>query len=169
MPEFGVLFSLNASVLSPDNEGWWRVFKNGKFKFQTEDGKTIFNFGDSGDDSEQADAQQAYDDAKKADKDAKKQQKREMTEQEILKAREERYENGKSELMTTIMDYGETLNGLRDDQWVGIATFFDDDDIFGGSQGETVVMKAKMADLRAHGSGRISDAEMKNRVVVDEY
>jgi hypothetical protein len=182
LPEFGVLFTLDASILSPDNEGWWKNFDFSKFRVETKDGTTVLHLNDNDADNDSdtdiadKDAQQADKDAQKAVKDAqkaandanKKLEKRELTRKEILKARQERYENGKAELVTALLDYGETLNGLRDDQWVGVAAYFDDD-MFGEPSADTVVLKAKMADLRAHGAGRISDQEAQNRVVIEEY
>ena len=160
LPEFGVLFTLEAQILTPDRGEWWKDW-NKKFKVETDKhGNTIVHLNDDDDEDNDSDK------ADKADKDAKK---RELTKKELMKDREERYENGKKEIRTALMEYGYTLTGLREDQWVGIAAYIDDDDMFGDNEGETVLMRAKVSDLRAHDAGKLSDDQMASRVSVEEY
>ena len=160
LPEFGVLFTLEAQILTPDRGEWWKDFKGwGKnIKIQSDEhgNYTVVHLDDDDDD-----------DSDKADKDKK--EKRELTRKELLKDREQRYENAKKELKDVLMDYGYTLTGLRDDQWVGIAAYIDDDDIFGEDEAETVLLRAKMGDLRAHEAGKVSDDQMAQRISIEEY
>ena len=155
VPEFGVIFTLEAGILGPDHGEWWKnVDWSKKFKINTKDGTTIVSFNNDDDDEDKED---------KKDK-----EEREMTRKELMKDRQERYERSKTELKLTLVDYGETLTGLRDDQWVGIAAFFDND-YFDERSTDTVIIKAKMSDLRAHSAGTVSDQQMASRVTIEEY
>jgi hypothetical protein len=157
LPEFGVLFTLDAQILSPDRGEWWKNMGKA-FKVETDKhGNTVVHLNNDDDD----------DDSDKADKSSK--EKHELTKKEILKDREERYENGKKEIRDALMEYGYTLTGLREDQWVGIVAYIDDDDMFGDNEGETVLMRAKVSDLRAHDAGKLSDDAMVSRVSMEEY
>ena len=154
VPEFGVIFTMEASILSPDHGDWWKnVDWAKKFKIHTKDGATVVQFDDD-------------DDEDKEDK--KDKEEREMSRKELMKDRQERYERSKTELRLTLVDYGETLTGLRDDQWVGIAAFFDND-YFDERSTDTVIIKAKMSDLRAHSAGSVNDQQMASRVTIEEY
>ena len=167
LPEFGVLFTFDASILTPDRGEWWKDFgKN--FRVETDDnGNTVVHMkGDDDDDSDSDAADQAQK-AEKSAKDAKK--KHELTRKELLKDSQERYENAKKELKDILRDYGYTLAGLRDDQWIGIAAYIDDDNMFGENDSETVILRAKMADLRGHEAGRVTDAQLDSRISVEEY
>jgi len=156
LPEFGVLFTLEAQILTPDRGEWWKDWSK-KFNVVTDKhGNTTVHLNNDDDD-----------DSDKSDKDTKKE--RELTRKELLKDREERYEKAKVELRDVLMDYGYTLTGLRDDQWVGIASYIDDDDIFGEDEAETVLLRAKMGDLRSHEAGRLSDDQIASRISIEEY
>ncbi|HYV51114.1 MAG TPA: hypothetical protein VE910_04365 [Dongiaceae bacterium] len=159
LPEFGVLFTLDAQILSPDRGEWWKDW-NKKFKVETDKhGNTVVHLNNDDDDD---------DDSDKADN-KKDKEKRELTKKELLKDREERYEKGKTEIRDALTEYGYTLTGLRDDQWVAIVAYIDDDDMFGDNEGETVLMRAKMSDLRSHDAGKLSDDAMASRVSIEEY
>jgi len=161
LPEFGVLFTLEAQILTPDRGEWWKDFKwgnNVKITSDKHGNYTIVHLNDDEDEDDDS------------DKNSKnKKEEKQLTRKELLKDREMRYENGKKELKQVLLDYGYTLTGLRDDQWVGIAAYIDDDDIFGEDEGETVLMRAKVADLRANDAGRLSNDQMFARISVEEY
>ena len=142
LQEFGVLFTLQASVITPENEHWKKILE-----------------GDEDDDDEQD-----YDKAKK------KYEERERVRKEMMQARQKNYEIGKNEIRGALLDYGGTLASLRDNQWVGIAAFIDDHDYFGeNNDSETVFFRAKMSDLRAHDQGQLNEQQILARVLVQEY
>ena len=157
LDEFGALFSFEASLISQDDDfpfgvsfGDW-----GKgFTIDREDGKiTIIWDKDEDGDGE--------DDVLVIDKD-------EMREKHEERQRE-LYEAGKAELTEALMDYGETLTTLRDDQWVALAAFLRDSDFFAHNKISTLVFKARLSDLRAYAQGDISEDAMAKRVVQEEY
>jgi len=82
---------------------------------------------------------------------------------------QERYEQGREELIEALIDYGDTLTRLRDDQWIAIAVFFDRSDFLSDRDVSRLVLKAKMNDLRAYGQDRLSRDAMLARVIEEEY
>jgi hypothetical protein len=79
------------------------------------------------------------------------------------------YRKGKDELIQTLLDYGDTITSLRDDQTVAIAAFLRDNNFFLDNQISRLVLKAKVRDLREHTAGRLSDDQMRSRIVQEEY
>ncbi len=145
LDEFGVLFTLEASLVE---EGWKNKMKFfSELKVEEEDGKIIIHRGDDGETVEKIEDYE------------KKQNER----------NQELYAKGKEELLNVLSDYGETLTGLRDDQWVGIAAFLKGSGYFVDRRISRLVLKAKMSDLRAHSAERISTKQLRDRIVVEEY
>jgi hypothetical protein len=146
LDEFGVLFTLEASLVE---EGWKNKMKFfGNLQIEEDDGKIIIHRGE-GDD-------EAVEDMK--DWEAKQDERNQKL-----------YAKGKQELVDVLADYGETLTGLRDDQWVGLAAFLKGSGYFVDQRISRLVLKAKVSDLRAYASSRISDDQMRDRIVVEEY
>lgn len=81
----------------------------------------------------------------------------------------ERYEKGKAELIDTVLDYGETLTTLKDGQSVVLAAFLSDSDLFKKKEISRLVIRAKIADLRAYAAGTLSESGAKSRIMVEEY
>jgi hypothetical protein len=157
LDEFGVLFSFEASLISRDED-----FPFGITFGDWGKGFTIDREGDkvtiSWDRDEDGDGE---DDVVVIDKEEMR-EKHEESQREL-------YEAGKAELTEALMDYGETLTTLRDDQWVAVAAFLRDSDFFAHNKISTLVFKAKLSDLRAYAQGDISEDAMAKRVVQEEY
>jgi hypothetical protein len=157
LDEFGALFSFEASLISKDKDFPFGVSVGdwGKdFTIDRDDGKIIISWdkdedGDGEDDTHVIDEEEMH----------KKHQ----------ESQRELYEAGKAELTEALMDYGETLTTLRDDQWVAVAAFLRDSDFFASNKISTLVFKAKLSDLRAYAQGDISEDAMAKRVVQEEY
>ena len=140
LQEFGVLFTLPASIITPEDEYW----------------KIYFEGDDDEDEDDPVKARKRYEE-------------REAALKEIMKNRQRNYEIGKNEIRTAFMDYGGTLGGLRDEQWVGIVAFIDDD-LFGDKRNtKTVFFRAKMSDLRAHDQGQLNEQQILARLSIEEY
>lgn len=163
LDEFGALFTFEASLVERgDQDDWGKWWKN-NIRIDREGGKiTVYTH----DDEEDPDK----------DKDSKVKDDDEMTDEEWSKWRTKRdeaeaklYERGKKELMHTLLDYGDTLTGLRDNQWVAIAAFLKNSDFFTENRISRLVFKAKMSDLRAFGEGTITEEVMLSRLVEEEY
>ena len=90
-------------------------------------------------------------------------------EKEEGRTQEEIYNEGKEEMVQTMLDYGETMGSLRDGQWVVIAAFLKGADYFKERQISRLILKAKIDDLRAYSAGKISESAAKSRVLIEEY
>jgi hypothetical protein len=152
LDEFGMLFSFEASLVTKSSEKWWKELQNlgDKFHVRRENGKTIIEYDDG-------------DEEKSIDLDDSDWQGKLEAEQK------ERYEAGKKELATVLLDYGDTLTGLRDAQTVAIAAFLRKGDFYLENRVSTLVVKAKMSDLRAFAKGDLSRSAMEDRVHFEEY
>jgi len=153
LEDFGVVFTLEASLV--DKEWDWKEFPwlHNKYKIESEDGKIIIYREDNKDDEIVIDG-----DAKVKD----------WLEQR-LDHEQATYEEGKTELLDVLADYGETLTGLEDNQWVAIAAFLKDSEYFSDRKISRMILKVKMADLRAHAQDRLSRADLMARIQEEEY
>jgi hypothetical protein len=91
----------------------------------------------------------------------------------LLKDRDQReaarYEDGKKELLEVLLDYGDTLDQLRDDQFVALTAFFKSHEFFEQREMSRLVLKARVSDLKQMGDGKISRQQMRDRIVIEEY
>jgi hypothetical protein len=126
------------------------------FTIRRENGQVIIDISeDDDDDDEDDDDEHEFDEDEWREKRDKKQA--------------ELYEAGKAELTEALMDYGETLTGLGDSEWVAIAAFLRDSDFFVSSKISTLVLKANIGDLRAYSQGNLSEKAMAGKIVQEEY
>ncbi len=146
---FGVAFTLEASLVTKDskNDNSWPF---GDLKIDEKDGKIVIYTDKS-------------DSANYEVKDLKN-----WREQRVQRDKQ-LYDAGKAELVNAILDYGETLSGLGDDEWVAVAAFLKDSDYFMNNRISRLVLKAKMKDLRAYGDKTITRDQMRDRLVEEEY
>ncbi len=170
LPEFGALFTFEASLIQKD----WDVgsmFSQFNFEVDDQGDKVIIWKGKGaklGADTlaleeldEDAQAEAAEDKAR-----AKARAKRLA---EKLSNQEDLFDRGKKEILEVLMEYGETMTGLADDQSVAVVGFLKDSKYFTEHKISRVVMKAKMRDLRAYASGSLSEQAMVAKVVQEEY
>ncbi len=178
LEEFGVLFLFEASLVENDRDEdwgrWWKEWgKAWSDNFRVErDGNKIIIHSDPDDDDEDHDHEDNGDDSDTHDHEWGEdmsaedweawQRKREATE-----ARS--YAEGKEELTLSLLDYGDTLTGLADDQWVGIAAFLKNADFFAEKKISRLILKAKMGDLRAYAEGTLTEEQMLERIIEEEY
>jgi hypothetical protein len=180
LAEFGALFSFEAS-LTGDGLGKTldlSFLKN--LRIEAEDGKVtiLHDTGDaSGSDSVDDEAEAEYlIQLKEGEVSAKELEAKLSEKQAELERRHEKasthesklFENGKTELIDALIDYGETLTALRDDQWVAIAAFLKNSDLFDEREISRLVLKVKVSDLRAYSADRITQDELRARVIVEE-
>lgn len=154
--EFGAVFTFEASLVGKwyDFQGIYKKFTD-RFEMTTnDDGDKVFilHSGDKDDKKAQGDK-----------------------EDEVLVGKKEGredaevYEAGKQEMIQTLIDYGETMSSLRNDQWLLIAAHLKGADYFKEMEISRLALKIKMKDLRDFASGKMSEDTAKTRVVVEEY
>lgn len=163
--DFGVIVTLEASLVGGDSN----IFLSDRFSLGgvrvERHGDRVIVFGDDDDDWYWEDDDDDYDDDADDDDDAlsKKWRSRRM------RRSEDRYEKGKEELREALIDYGESLAGLSDNQTVMFVTYLDDHRYFRKNKISRLILKAKVQDLRARGDGNISLDEMNSRIVEEVY
>jgi hypothetical protein len=180
LAEFGALFTFEAS-LTGDGLGKTLDLSFLKdLRIETEDGKvTILRDSDDASDSDSVDDEATTDylirlkegeaaDEKLVDKMNEKKAELKRRHEKASAHESKLFENGKTELIDALIDYGETLTALRDDQWVAIAVFLKNSDLFDQREISRLVLKVKLSDLRAYGADRITQDELRARVIVEE-
>ena len=143
----GVEFSFDANLV---HSGY------GKFKKWSWFGDGLRIDIDDGDDD--------YDDE---DRDSRR-KRHDRMEERSLKKQERLYSRGKSEIVETLLDFGDALTTLKDDEWITIVVYLDDADIFDEKDIRDLVVKAKMADLRAYADQKLSEEDAVKRVQIEE-
>ena len=167
LDEFGVVFTFDASLVEKDSKWDWDDFDwnrwRDKVRVERDGNKiTIYTEDDEDEDSDQdeeADEEEEAEDPE--DWEAWK------SEQDAAEAKV--YAQGKEELINVLLDYGDTLTGLRDGQWVVIAAFLKNADYFTEQKISRLILKASITDLRAHGMGDLTQEAMRGKVQEEEY
>lgn len=85
-------------------------------------------------------------------------------------AAQENLEGIKRELREALVDYGGTLTELGDDQWLAVALFLGDRDYFAFGENErtTLLVRARIGDLRRYNGGDLSRDEALALVTVEQ-
>jgi hypothetical protein len=177
LAEYGALFVFEASLT---NQGWNTVLDLPFLKdlhIDSEDGKiTIYRKPTEGDSEDEAEAEYLLrlDESDSLGSDLLEQlkQKKETVEarrEDQIAAQSECYAKGKEELIDALIDYGETLAALRDDQWVTIAAFLKNSEFFDERDISHLLIKVKMSDLRAYAGERMTQDALRKAITIEEY
>jgi hypothetical protein len=165
--EFGALFSLEASLVEQN----WAAVSGLAFldnlRIDT-DGDRVILWRDDDQDDEEDEGEVIAELQEGEDWEAERLSR--LARRERTRVRERRrYEHGKQELLDALIDYGETLTDLREDQWVAIAAFFQNSEFFRRNSISRLIMKVSVRDLRTHAADRLSREDLVARVLVEEY
>jgi hypothetical protein len=87
----------------------------------------------------------------------------------VRKKQERTFLRGKTELVDVILDYGDTLTTLESGKWLTIVGYLRDSQYFDDEGFSRIVLKAKIDDIRAYGTGKISEDEMIKRIQQAKY
>jgi hypothetical protein len=165
MSEFGVMFTTEASLLydgwPPNRNGSFGNFDWGRVE-QKSDRIIIHKKDHDDDDDDDDDDDEAYDD--NDDRSSRTWRTRRIERGQKL------YNGVRSELIEGLIDYGDTITGLRDDEWIGVTVYFNDEHegYLDDRDISRLVIKARMGDVRDYTSGSLSRSAMEDRVVVTE-
>lgn len=81
---------------------------------------------------------------------------------------ERRYVRGKTELVDVFLDNSDLLSSLKDDDWVELQASLRGASYFRKNDLRRLVMRAKMADLRAFSDGKLSEDAMIAKIQTKE-
>lgn len=126
---------------------WWKFWRDG-------DDRVIVIDRDDWDDEKA--------DRKKSGDSRDKWEEREMTRQE------RKYTRGKAELVDAIADFAEVLSELPDNEFLEIEAFLERAMYFYEADKARLSMRVKMADVRAHASGKIDEKTFVQRIQTKE-
>jgi hypothetical protein len=93
----------------------------------------------------------------------------EIDEAALRKKQERTYLRGKTELIDVILDYGDTLTSLESGKYLTIVGYLRDSDYFDEEGFSRLILKAKIDDIRAYGTGKISEDEMIKRITQAKF
>jgi hypothetical protein len=86
----------------------------------------------------------------------------------IAEKQAELYEDGKEELIETLLTFGEVLTTLGDTEWLEVKVRLRDAYYFKEHDLSRLKMKVKMSDLRAYYDGRLQEEQAAGRIEIDE-
>jgi hypothetical protein len=88
---------------------------------------------------------------------------------ERIMAKQERlYTRGKTEIVDTILDFGDVLTFAKPEEWLEIDARLRRNAYFREKNIDRLTMKVKMADVRAFASEQLSEEEFVKRIQVEE-
>ncbi|MFN8176700.1 MAG: hypothetical protein U0167_02170 [bacterium] len=161
----GVRFSFDASLTSGGDRWmdgkWWRGL------WRDDDRVVIIRGDDDDDEKADRDDKKAERDEKKSDRDDRRALRKSWIDHE-LKRQERLYKRGKAELVDAILQDAELLKAVPDAEFITIDVDLRNNDYFDDKDIDSLVLKAKMADVRAYSDGKIDEKTMVERVQVQE-
>jgi hypothetical protein len=164
---YGLVFTFDASLVDKGFRHEHMSFEG--FDFENKDGQIIIrgrdkDKGDRAEDDEEApEEEEASGEEEGEDGEIRTMRDRVRSRQEKL------YLRGKTEIVDVLLDYGDTLTTLGDDQSIAIVAYLRDSDYFDQRKFSQLILKAKMKDLRAYAADQLSEEEMIKRIVEAEY
>jgi hypothetical protein len=85
-----------------------------------------------------------------------------------LSRQEKRYTRGKAELVDALIDHAEILSSLKSDDWVELQGSLRGAPYFRKNDLHRLVLRAKMADLRAFSDGKLTEDAMIQKIQTKE-
>jgi len=153
--DVGMIFTFRASLVGKDME---EIRKwSWPFEVKTEDGKTVIVIPDEESESDTVDEEAGEEESGRSWKERR------------LSRHDRLYRRGKTELVDVLLDYGDTLTTLKDGQWVVIVARLVESDYFKENKMSHLILKAKIGDLRSFTGEKISEKQMVERIVEEEY
>lgn len=85
-----------------------------------------------------------------------------------LPEEERLYEAGKEELLDTLLDFGQVLSALGDDDWLEVRARLRGAEYFHEHDLNTLRVRVKMRDVRDYLDGRVDRDAVRNRIEIEE-
>jgi hypothetical protein len=154
VPEFGVVFTFDMNLVSSRYDGfnWF--------------GSNIVDVDDDGDRIVIHKRPHRWDEDDK-DNEKSSKDKRSWWEKRDADAKK-CFERGKKELVEAVLDYGDMLTTLADDQWILVAADLRGNDYFTDEGLSQYTVKARMGDIRAYASGALGRDAAIARIIAEE-
>jgi hypothetical protein len=110
------------------------------------------------------DDESADEDEAEADARARRAQRKRMAQRD-----EKIYARGKQEMIDFVLDFGDAIDGLRDDQMLVLVAYLRDHEYFENNDISHFVVRAKVGDLRAYAGGSLTEQALVAKLTQEEY
>jgi hypothetical protein len=172
LEEFGILFSFQASLVNRNNT----EFDLHGMKIEDDGDKITIRKPDKNkknrdeNDDEESEDEENDESSAQNESDDETNERLLKTWQKSQENREAKlYRQGKAEILDLLLDYGDTISSLGDDQWLAIAAYLKGSNYFMTNKISRLVLKARAGDVRAFAAGKLSRQAMLAKVVEEEY
>lgn len=154
--EVGLILTFDASLVGSNWNGSRSWSWNG---FEMHRGHVVIR--DLGDLDDEEDEDRDRSDRDRSDRESRRDRDR---------SRESRrFERGKEELVDFMIDSKDMVGDLRGDQWLMVVACMRDSRYLDREEISRVVVKARVADLKAHDSGGLSAEALRGKITIEEY
>lgn len=147
----GVRFSFDAGLVNGefDGHGWWGGFSKGRVHFGRDWDWDDWDRDDDETREERAERRKDWRD-------------RELTRQERI------YKRGKTEIIDLLMDFGDVLTTVPDNEWLEIAVDLDRAEYFWEKDLRDLNVRVKMSDIRAYADEKIDEKQFVQKIEMKE-
>jgi hypothetical protein len=149
----GVRFIFDAGLVNGEfGNSWWGGFSKGKLRFGRDHDWGDWDDWDRDDDEtrdERRERRQEWRD-------------RELTRQERI------YKRGKTEVVDVLMDFGDVLTTVPDNEWIEISIDLERAEYFWEKDLRELNVRVKMADVRAYADEKIDEKKFVERIEIKE-
>ena len=87
----------------------------------------------------------------------------------MMERDEKIYTRGKQEMVDFMVDFGDAIDGLRDDQMIVLVAYLRDHEYFERNDLSHFVIRAKVGDLRAYANGSLTEQAVIAKFAQEEY
>jgi len=151
----GAIFTFDASLVGSGWGGWDGGHKWWNFWDDDDHDRVIIIGKDRWDDDDE-------------DDDGDRRSRRDDYYDREMKRQERRYERGKAEIVEMIVDFGDVLSVLADDEFLQIEAFLERADYFYEKDLDQLSMRVKMSDVRAYADGKIDEKALVEKIETKE-
>ena len=186
----GALFTFEATLVNKDWDFDWSKFQEKGYHYEVEqDGDKITIYKDGkkltedykGKDREAPEAPEApeadegdeggdsHGDAGEDAADAEAEARARRAMRKRMAERDEKiYARGKQEMIDFMLDFGDAIDGLRDDQMIVFVAYLRDHEFFEKNDLSHFVVRAKVGDLRAYAAGSLTEQAVVAKITQEE-
>jgi hypothetical protein len=147
----GVIFTFDASLVNArwhdDDRWWWGWWKN-----RGDDRVVIID--------------RDWDDEE--DEDADRRSMRDRWRDREMKRQERYYTRGKTEVVEMLVDFGDLLSSIPDDEWIEVEAFLERAEYFYDKDISRLSVRVRAKDAREYGDGKIDEKTLVERIQTKE-
>ncbi len=152
---YGIVLTFEASLVDRDyhfNGKWWKkLFRGDRVVIRIDDDDDEIEI-EGLDDEDLKDIQEIN----------------EKLNQKAMSRQEKRYQRGKTEIIDVLLDHGDFLTSLKNEDWLEVVAVLHDADYFEDNDLHRLSMRIKMKDLRDFADDKLSEENVIKKIEVRE-